>query len=395
MSYSPINPALFTAVYAGTLSGMGLAGRQPIGHLPATYAGLTAQAGAFAQSFDTLWGLTPTTSLDTLLAQQSCEAVWQSRAPIFTPGSLNPSTWTALAQSVIAVMISASLYYAGQGIVPPSVGDSVLVVFRPGAPSNGENVATWAEVQAAIASTGGLILVIIDNALAPAIVPAGSITECFGKTVFSAGNSMSAGAQLQIQDTAVIRNPSAIQYGLVVDCEALTTTPLVFDQGRFILEKGGVISNRATSLVACIRVLAPNTNFVLPLLTSGVLDNSLAPAVPVVDLDPNVQMILPILQAIATPLLGTSIRGGVTTGLQVGHDASTPVVPQSLFAGTFGEFRLDRAEALLPSAGVTASRPVLTDPLYAGQMYYDTTLNIPVWWTGVGAIWNDATGAPA
>ena len=41
-------------------------------------------------------------------------------------------------------------------------------------------------------------------------------------------------------------------------------------------------------------------------------------------------------------------------------------------------------------AGVTASRPVSPT---TGQMFFDTTLGIPIWWNGT--IWVDATGMDA
>lgn len=39
-------------------------------------------------------------------------------------------------------------------------------------------------------------------------------------------------------------------------------------------------------------------------------------------------------------------------------------------------------------AGITASRPVVDS---AGPMYFDTTLTLPIWWTGVNWIKADGT----
>lgn len=44
--------------------------------------------------------------------------------------------------------------------------------------------------------------------------------------------------------------------------------------------------------------------------------------------------------------------------------------------------------AAAPIAGPTGSRPALAG---LGQMYFDTTLGIPVWWKG--AVWVNASGA--
>lgn len=44
-----------------------------------------------------------------------------------------------------------------------------------------------------------------------------------------------------------------------------------------------------------------------------------------------------------------------------------------------------------PDAGATADRPA--SQLVVGQIYFDTTLGKPVWWSG--AVWVDASGTPA
>jgi hypothetical protein len=42
----------------------------------------------------------------------------------------------------------------------------------------------------------------------------------------------------------------------------------------------------------------------------------------------------------------------------------------------------------IPDKGNTASRPTTT--LLVGQIYYDTTLGIPIWWNGT--VWKNASG---
>jgi hypothetical protein len=48
--------------------------------------------------------------------------------------------------------------------------------------------------------------------------------------------------------------------------------------------------------------------------------------------------------------------------------------------------------AAIPLAGITAERPVSTVqvPLAVGQIYYDTTLDRPIWWNGT--VWKKADG---
>jgi hypothetical protein len=48
---------------------------------------------------------------------------------------------------------------------------------------------------------------------------------------------------------------------------------------------------------------------------------------------------------------------------------------------------------VVPDSGTTANRPVLNaqSPLLTGQIYFDTTLNRPIWWTGTNWIKADGT----
>ncbi len=45
-----------------------------------------------------------------------------------------------------------------------------------------------------------------------------------------------------------------------------------------------------------------------------------------------------------------------------------------------------------PDFGATADRPTLD--LTPAQLYFDTTLNQPIWWDAVNAQWVDASGTP-
>lgn len=46
------------------------------------------------------------------------------------------------------------------------------------------------------------------------------------------------------------------------------------------------------------------------------------------------------------------------------------------------------AGLIIPPSGTTADRPTLQ--LQIGQMYYDTTLGIPIWYNGT--VWKNASG---
>ena len=122
MAYVPINLQMFCAAFSGALAGMGASDRVPTDNQVADYAGLASVAGAYAQSFDTEWGLTPTTLLDLECAQELSEVAWQDRAPQAVPPNLTPANYTKLTQALIAMIKAAGAYFAGLGIIPPPVG---------------------------------------------------------------------------------------------------------------------------------------------------------------------------------------------------------------------------------------------------------------------------------
>lgn len=68
------------------------------------------------------------------------------------------------------------------------------------------------------------------------------------------------------------------------------------------------------------------------------------------------------------------------------------------FERTQGEWNRKARDAVnsiirrLLGVGATGERPPApTD----GQMFYDRTLKLPVWWNSADAEWKDATGTPA
>lgn len=54
----------------------------------------------------------------------------------------------------------------------------------------------------------------------------------------------------------------------------------------------------------------------------------------------------------------------------------------------FGQIDNFTQAVVIPSFGTTAKRPTAT--LQIGQFYFDTTLNIPIWWKGT--VWVNASG---
>ena len=117
MTYVPNNLDVYTAAYTSCLSSATAADKQPTSQVPASYAVAASVAGAFAQSFDTEWGVTPLTQVELDAIESIVEAAWFDRGP----SSIIPSTYSSLCRALIAIVKQAAVYYASQGITSPLV----------------------------------------------------------------------------------------------------------------------------------------------------------------------------------------------------------------------------------------------------------------------------------
>ena len=137
--YTPINSQIFNAAYCGALAGMGASDRVPTNSNPASYTGLAAVAGVYAQRFDVEWNnAAAPNALDVYSAQQLSESAWQQRAPIVNAVTLTLSTYTELCAALVAMILAGKAYYAAQGIVPPPIGGGSAVY-----PPVSWNQAAW------------------------------------------------------------------------------------------------------------------------------------------------------------------------------------------------------------------------------------------------------------
>lgn len=133
MSYTPINSYVYEAAYAGALAGMN-ASAYTLATNATTYAMNAAIAGAWAQEFDTLWNSAATLNQLQFDAIKSLsETNWYDRTPqavVYTNwastgnvSALDPSTYQQSVTALISIMSAASLYFTGQGITPPAMGN--------------------------------------------------------------------------------------------------------------------------------------------------------------------------------------------------------------------------------------------------------------------------------
>jgi hypothetical protein len=246
-------------------------------------------------------------------------------------------------------------------------------------------------VEIAIAAADGHLIVFMDDTFAPCVVPATADTDMRGTVILDTVATI-PGAVLTIADGGRIRRPAQIQGALVIHAAPTAVFPIEMDTspGMIMIRGAGLVSDPGAT-IAILHTNEPS-GFILAMLAACYLDNSSVPGVPIVQITPGSAFIWTALEMISHPPTPNLIQGDATTAFFYVHDASSVAVAQALVLGSTLENRLDRQEAIQPSAGNMASRPILTDPAFTGQIYFDITLGIPIWWTGAGAIWVDATG---
>lgn len=128
MTYTPINQDMYLAAFSGALAGMGASNRVPNNTQAASYAGLAAIAGAFAESFDASWNDASTANVfETAAGKALSESTWQQRGPTTASVvTLDPANYTNLTDSLCAIIRGAGDYLTMQGITPGTGGGSSL-----------------------------------------------------------------------------------------------------------------------------------------------------------------------------------------------------------------------------------------------------------------------------
>jgi len=137
--YTPVNLTVYTAAYSGAVSGLVGSSRWLLDSTLADYVGFTRIAGAFAMSFDLAWEADPNTNppntLQVFVIEKTCKAVWEDRDVLANSTTTNSSTFTAVSEAIIALILASEEYFAGQGITPapwPSGGGGGVTAVLPG-----------------------------------------------------------------------------------------------------------------------------------------------------------------------------------------------------------------------------------------------------------------------
>jgi hypothetical protein len=124
MVYVPINVQAYTSAYAGAVSGMAVNGwiSSPTG---ANYTLVCAVAGAFAEAFDVAWNnAAQLNTLESSAIQSVCAQEFSNRGPgpLASAQFQDPANWAIPAKACATLALQCDLYFAGQGITPPTPG---------------------------------------------------------------------------------------------------------------------------------------------------------------------------------------------------------------------------------------------------------------------------------
>lgn len=292
-----------------------------------------------------------------------------------------------------------------------AAGLGASIVFRPGLPSSGVYVGTWAEVEARVNAASGDITVLVDSSNAPAVVP--STCDLDGNNMLVLGAaSYEIGSQNTVLSFAPggaggrIRNLRAIIGPLLVECTPTVRPVFDYDPNTwlriFIMRDGAQLALQPGSTISPISAQNPPLTFTPFELVmdfgARYYDSGLG--IPMVSLTSPMSagssMILLIANSFDPSAFTPNLIGGdlSNTLIYLGDATAPRPGPNFLWpsfpAANIFTSRVDKQVNIEPSSGSTVDRPV---DLMTGQMYFDTNLGKPVWWTG--SQWVDATGAPA
>jgi hypothetical protein len=241
-------------------------------------------------------------------------------------------------------------------------GSLASIIWRPGVPSAGSTVATWAEVETYIAATSGNLIVQLDTSIAPAIVPPTADTECFGRLAV-VGYTLNLGALnvMIIADGGRLRNLSAVK-SCGISCVTTLHEALLQNLAGSVLitREGGQISMEPGSTVSAIRISA--TFCEVATFEGATINNSTGnPLLAVVAIDPGNVALHAVISQAGTPAGSggdayspQTFAGDATTTLLEILDSSAPLVPQTLFLGTVQPVPMSTAQGTVYLPGAPA-----------------------------------------
>lgn len=167
MAYVPNNTNIFLAAMAGAVAGMSASTRAPVGSSDPTNpvnVNVADVALAFAEAYDTVWGINVGTGADSLQVDSTkeiCEAFWEARQqPNAIPQFLNPTVYLAQCRNLIAYVQAGDAAVIAAGVIPPPPPTAQMDPFiRVNLAGAGEDAGPLiqAGVTTAIAQHGGML----------------------------------------------------------------------------------------------------------------------------------------------------------------------------------------------------------------------------------------------
>ena len=302
--------------------------------------------------------------------------------------------------SVEVLQLDAPCDVIPSGIAPPAPSDpsgpagSGALIFRGGATSAGNVVGNAADLKAALVLNPAAV-VFVDSSMAPCTITAGIVIDGLNQTVLT-GLRPAGGDKLVIADGATVRGIRQVSGQLTMLCQsgASGQPSIDFDYAndgtgqpaaRLLLTDGASISMDATATAPAIVVSAGNQLEILGSELSG-LDNSAAPAVPVINLGTTGKMQMVTFGGFSWNGVNQIVSGIGATFEQI-LDAISAPNPSSGLAGGGTFVRPSTSTQITMYAGGVAPTP--PNGLRAGDVWWNTGSNQPSWWNG--AAWVAAT----
>jgi hypothetical protein len=413
--YVPNNTPVYLRAFTGFMAGITSSATSD------TSAGdytLAAQmADAYAQQIDTEWGATAPTNLELDLIEEASSSIWTGRTPPSSDVALIPGTYTQTAQAIIARVQQGNTQVVSEGIDPNATGGggggggaTEALIYRPGGPSAGNVVATWAQVKTALIAANGLLDVAIDDSIvSPVVIPGASgATNGFGAARIipyapRVGTAFPPVVKpvLRIAEGATLHDFAEIQGPMTVEVECTATAAMSFDYNSLagggpldFVSVANVVQFKMVTgaLVPAIQVPADSGLFLLCSLAIS-FDNTAAPTVPFLHLGglPGSPSVAQIAAAGQFLLNGPAIGGGANNQLLFSHDDESPLFTSALFLGTLVDVRLSQAQWALPSAQLTGNLPMPPN-VAVGQLNYTPDATPPQLQVWDGAAWVAAGG---
>jgi hypothetical protein len=277
-----------------------------------------------------------------------------------------------------------------------------FVIFRPGLPSSGAFVSTWAEVRTAAQT--GLASLYVDDSNAPCQTDAAPTDFKFVDDIQAFRRQGAVLPVLKIVNGGQLRNVRQI-FSVEMQCESLALPSFGADnysQSPILAVGQGATLKMTNNATQSAILLGAGEGIVLAVAAGGAIDADLpVGGTCVVNLsDATSTMLMPVI--LGSDIKVDTVKGVLGSTWQMPYDGNYGNAPflQPNFLGTFQPFRVTKANLIEPSAGlsrpVSGPTPSPNDPR-PGQMYFDQSIIPPraIWCKSAGFgldTWVDGAG---